>query len=181
MAVRLAQVEKEMLAAMAEIVEKVTSSSMPFLLTMSCTCAASSLTHLSLWSQDAKIQELEQTIATLHQSPPPPPPPQPLHEVEVKCRALQRQVEEMEVHESRETRRSLPALSLSLSQEFLNDYGMIWVGGGGDQGEGVEGEGEGGRVAMKEQCSTWDPDSSVMGKCLSVDFDLIVKNVKVHT
>ena len=100
----------------------------------------------------------------------------------MKCRALQRQVEEMEVCEPRETRRFLPALSLSLSQEFLNDYGMIWVGGGGDQGEGVEGEGEGGRVATKkEQCNTWDPDSSVVGKCLSVDFDLIVKNVKVRT
>ena len=54
-------------------------------------------------------------------------------------------------------------------QEFLNDYGMVWVGTDGEQRE-VKGHNEG----------VWLPDSSVTHKPFAVDFDLLVKNIKVN-
>ena len=54
-------------------------------------------------------------------------------------------------------------------QVFLNDYGMVWVGTDGEQRE-VKGHDKG----------VWLPDSSVTRKPFAVDFDLLVKNIKVN-
>ena len=63
-------------------------------------------------------------------------------------------------------------------QEFLNDYGMVWVGSGEERGreeeEEEEEEEEGGAGGGEK---LWVPQSSLPS--LKVDFDLIIKNVKV--
>ena len=56
-------------------------------------------------------------------------------------------------------------LPLSLFQEFLNDYGMMWVGKSKSAKGKVHEEG------------VWLPDSSTSQK--AIDFDLLVKNIKV--
>ena len=65
-------------------------------------------------------------------------------------------------------------------QEFLNDYGMVWVGSGEERGreeeEEEEEEGEEGGTGGGEKL--WVPQSSLPS--LKVDFDLIIKNVKVR-
>lgn len=63
----------------------------------------------------------------------------------------------------------------SIIQEFLNDYGMMWVGSGGEQGRRGEEE----ERTSREQ-GLWIPNSSLAGApYFQVDFDLILKNVKV--
>jgi len=59
-------------------------------------------------------------------------------------------------------------------QEFLNDYGMVWVGSGEERGREEEEE-EGGTGGGEK---LWVPQSSLPS--LKVDFDLIIKNVKVR-
>jgi len=63
----------------------------------------------------------------------------------------------------------------SIFQEFLNDYGMMWVGSGGEQGR----QGEEEERTSQEQ-GLWIPNSSLAGApYFQVDFDLILKNMKV--
>lgn len=113
--------------------------------------------------KDSKIQELEKRLSLLVA----PPLPPSTHQLEMKCSALQRQVEEMEVLLSPPW--PLCPLLLVWFQEFLRDYGMVWVGSGGDQRTEVNDHIEG----------VWLPDSSVSNTQKSMDFDLLVKNVKV--
>jgi hypothetical protein len=54
-------------------------------------------------------------------------------------------------------------------QEFLNDYGMIWVGRSGADGH-VTGSHSTGTM--------WSPNSSLVAGQEAVDFDTIIKNVK---
>ena len=79
-----------------------------------------------------------------------------------------------------------PYLDCSLScdyvlQEFLNDYGMLWVGKEGGENGREDGD-------LGEQCpgqltgKLWNPEASVAGDpkpSSTVNFDAIVKNVKV--
>ena len=60
-------------------------------------------------------------------------------------------------------------------QEFLNDYGMVWVGSGEERGREEEEEEEEKGTGGGEKL--WVPQSSLPS--LKVDFDLIIKNVKV--
>ena len=68
-------------------------------------------------------------------------------------------------------------------QEFLNDYGMVWVG----KEEDVDGREAGGSVERSPGQVTgamWNPATSVTGDptaSSTVKFDTIVKNIKVHT
>ena len=68
-------------------------------------------------------------------------------------------------------------------QEFLNDYGMVWVG----KEEDVDGREAGGSVERSPGQVTgamWNPAASVTGDptaSSTVKFDTIVKNIKVHT
>ena len=66
-------------------------------------------------------------------------------------------------------------------QEFLNDYGMLWVGKEGGEDGRENGD-------LGEQCpgqltgKLWNPEASVAGDpkpSSTVNFDAIVKNVKV--
>lgn len=66
-------------------------------------------------------------------------------------------------------------------QEFLSDYGMLWVGK--EEGEDGREDGDGG-----EQCpgqltgKLWNPEASIVGDpkaSSAVNFDAIVKNIKV--
>ena len=71
---------------------------------------------------------------------------------------------------------------LSVLQEFLNDYGMVWVGSEGEPGR-QEGEKEEEERANREE-GLWIPQTSLAGApSFQVDFNLILKNVKVtaHT
>ena len=71
-------------------------------------------------------------------------------------------------------------------QEFLNDYGMVWIGKSttshhhhlhSDGGGGGGGEGGGGGGG---ECSDmWSPSNSLpVDRESSIDFDLVIKNVK---
>lgn len=66
-------------------------------------------------------------------------------------------------------------------QEFLNDYGMLWVGKEGGENGREDGD-------LGEQCpgqltgKLWNPEASVAGDpkpSSTVNFDAIVKNIKV--
>ena len=62
-------------------------------------------------------------------------------------------------------------------QEFLNDYGMVWVGSGEERGREEEEEEEEEVVGAGGGEKLWVPQSSLPS--LKVDFDLIIKNMKV--
>ncbi|CAI8045320.1 UBX domain-containing protein 11 [Geodia barretti] len=103
-------------------------------------------TRQEVREKEGRIRELERRLS----APTPPLPhshgtPHDNHDdlLRKKCDILQKQIQEME--------------------EFLNDYGMIWMGS-----EGVRGHKEG----------VWLPDSSLPRNMFAVDFDLIVRNVE---
>ena len=85
-----------------------------------------------------------------------------------------------------QTELSSPLLHCSLShmitlciQEFLNDYGMMWVG----KEEDVDGREPGDRCPGQVTVAMWNPATSVTGNptaSSTVKFDTIVKNIKVH-
>ena len=72
-------------------------------------------------------------------------------------------------------------LHVTSVQEFLNDYGMLWVG----KEEAVDGREVGDSGGQRRGQSTgavWNPEASVAGDSTAtptVNFDVIVKNIKV--
>ena len=110
-------------------------------------------TRAQIAEKDIKIRDLEKRLS-LMTSPPSP------SELERKCRALQSQVEEMEVRDHL----SLFHTDSATIQEFLNDYGMMWIGGSTN------------REVKGRDKEVWLPDSSVPQR---IDFNLLVRNIQV--
>ncbi|KAL5457532.1 hypothetical protein EMCRGX_G034802 [Ephydatia muelleri] len=117
MALRLATVERELLAARREAIEK-----------------------------DQYISELEEKLDMVTMATASP------GALEQRCAALQKQVDEME--------------------EFLNDYGMIWVGRNDEEVNGL-------KALSGAQKTLWMPETSVVnGPSFAVDYDVILKNIQ---
>ncbi|XP_046848242.1 UBX domain-containing protein 11-like isoform X2 [Xenia sp. Carnegie-2017] len=76
-------------------------------------------------------------------------------DLERKCLVLQQQIQEME--------------------EFLSDYGMIWVGSQGEDEQKDEGTGS---EIKQDTCKVWNPDSSIPHRQFTVNFDQIIKNTQ---
>ncbi|NXE29159.1 UBX11 protein, partial [Ardeotis kori] len=103
--------------------------------------------------KDRRIAELEEKMKTLQKGED-APDSSTAEELEIRCLQLQIQVWEME--------------------QFLNDYGLIWVGERHEQLEDLE------LLQDKEELparSLWKPGEAVVSKH-QVDFDLILENVK---
>ncbi|NXK48500.1 UBX11 protein, partial [Chauna torquata] len=102
--------------------------------------------------KDRKIAELEEKMKTL-QKREDAPDSSTAEDLDMRCLQLQTQVWEME--------------------QFLNDYGLIWVGDRHEQLEDLE--------SLKEEelpaQSLWKPGEAVVSKH-KIDFDLILENVK---
>ena len=155
MAARLALVERELLAAKKEVIEK-----------------------------DQHIQRLEERVLVLERSlqrqtsrGEQDQQTKVRQELELKCLALQKQVDDMEVHQfTAEPHDSyVQAHHVIILQEFLNDYGMVWVG---ESADGVHS-----KKPMPYQESAhdgvWVPVESMVGRGeFEVDFDAIVRNVE---
>ncbi|NWW49365.1 UBX11 protein, partial [Pedionomus torquatus] len=103
--------------------------------------------------KDRRIAELEEKIKTLQKGED-APDFSTAEKLEIRCLQLQTQVWEME--------------------QFLNDYGLIWVGKRHEQLEDLESlKDEEGLLAG----SLWKPGEAV-GSKHRIDFDLILENVK---
>ncbi|NXK17252.1 UBX11 protein, partial [Arenaria interpres] len=103
--------------------------------------------------KDRRIAELKEKMKTLQKGEG-APDLSTAEELEIRCLQLQTQVWEME--------------------QFLNDYGLIWVGERHEQLEDLE--------SLKDEeelpaRSLWKPGEAVVSKH-QIDFDLILENVK---
>ncbi|XP_072741055.1 UBX domain-containing protein 11 [Ciconia boyciana] len=103
--------------------------------------------------KDTRIAELEEKMKALQKGED-APGSSSAEELEIRCLQLQTQVWEME--------------------QFLNDYGLIWVGDRHEQLEDLE--------SLKDEeelpaRSLWKPGEAVVSKH-QIDFDLILENVK---
>ena len=111
--------------------------------------------------KEARIRELEARLVSAS--------PAPSDKLQRRCEALQRQVQEMEVWLSSDI--ALTPIHICIiytphtSQEFLNDYGMIWVGG---------------ETATEPNKGVGLSESPLPHNPFRVDFDLIGRNVKVR-
>ncbi|XP_026719330.1 UBX domain-containing protein 11 isoform X1 [Athene cunicularia] len=103
--------------------------------------------------KDRRIAELEEKMKTLQKGEDAPDPPT-AEELEIRCLQLQTQVWEME--------------------QFLNDYGLIWVGERPEQLEDLESLRDEERLPAR---SLWKPGETVVSK-RQIDFDLILEKVK---
>ncbi|XP_015739070.1 UBX domain-containing protein 11 isoform X1 [Coturnix japonica] len=101
--------------------------------------------------KDRKIAELEEKIKTLQKGE--DAPDSSTEDLERRCLQLQTQVWEME--------------------QFLNDYGLIWVGDRHEEPEDLESLRDDELLAKR----IWKPGEAVVSKH-QVDFDLILENVK---
>lgn len=110
--------------------------------------------------KDKKIRILEEKVQLLEKAR--GYGSETVHDLERKCKSLQEQVHDME--------------------EFLADYGMIWVGpdnipsGGAVDEFDVEPPSDT-RQASRNTPGLWNPEFSVASKSFEVDFNLVVKNV----
>ncbi|KFQ16934.1 UBX domain-containing protein 11, partial [Merops nubicus] len=103
--------------------------------------------------KDRRIAELEEKMQTLQKGED-APDGSTVEELEIRCLQLQRQVWEME--------------------QFLNDYGLIWVG---DRHEGLEDlESLRAEEGLPAQ-SLWKPGEAVVSQH-QIDFDFILEKVK---
>ncbi|NXW44088.1 UBX11 protein, partial [Nyctiprogne leucopyga] len=103
--------------------------------------------------KDRKIAELEAKMKTLQKGED-APNSSTAEELEIRCLQLQTQVWEME--------------------QFLNDYGLIWVGERHEQLEDLELLQDEEKLPAR---SLWKPGEAVVSKH-QIDFDLILENVK---
>ncbi|NXC40708.1 UBX11 protein, partial [Penelope pileata] len=103
--------------------------------------------------KDKRIAELEERVKTLQKGKNYAPDSSTAEDLEMRCLQLQTQVWEME--------------------QFLNDYGLIWVGDRHEQLEDLE--------SLKDEelpaKSPWKPGEAAVSKH-QIDFDLILENVK---
>ncbi|XP_063212300.1 UBX domain-containing protein 11 [Chroicocephalus ridibundus] len=103
--------------------------------------------------KDKRIAELEENMKTLQKGED-APDSSTVEELESRCLQLQTQVWEME--------------------QFLNDYGLIWVGERHEQLEDLESHKDEEELPAR---SLWKPGEAVVSKH-QIDFDLILENVK---
>ncbi|XP_021230912.1 UBX domain-containing protein 11 isoform X2 [Numida meleagris] len=102
--------------------------------------------------KDRKIAELEEKMKTLQEGED-APDSSTVEDLEMRCLQLQTQVWEME--------------------QFLNDYGLIWVGDRHEELEDLESL----RDHVLPAKRLWKPGEAVISK-YQIDFDLILENVK---
>ncbi|XP_019368014.1 PREDICTED: UBX domain-containing protein 11 isoform X1 [Gavialis gangeticus] len=104
--------------------------------------------------KDRKIADLQGKVKILQKGKEDSPEPSQVEKLEVMCLQLQHQVWEME--------------------QFLNDYGLIWVGERNEELEDLESSGKKASWPLRV---FWKPGDSTGPKPL-IDFDLILENLK---
>ncbi|CAB3977295.1 UBX domain-containing 11-like [Paramuricea clavata] len=106
--------------------------------------------------KDKKIKILEEKVVLLEKAR--GYGAENVKDVETKCRTLQEQVHDME--------------------EFLADYGMIWVGPEPDRDDNWGTELENQQRSGTSTHPFWNPESSVSPESFEVNFNLVVKNIE---
>ncbi|MFT7816366.1 UBX domain-containing protein 11 isoform X1 [Arapaima gigas] len=109
---------------------------------------------LDIRQKEKKIAVLEERLKDLQSSTEGSGGVSRLQELETMCRHLQEQVWEME--------------------QFLNDYGMVWVGSAGDVGPAFPQEQE---EEVRHGPSGWQPGASV-NTPFCMDFDLVLQSIQ---